>query len=225
LSLKRPTGRGRERMVTDMPGRAWPNRLTSGIDPVVRLRPIRRSDGAAWRAVRRRNVAWFAPWDATVPPGGDARPTTFGGLVRRQLRAAREGTTYPFVVEVDGDFAGQVTVNNIVRGSAQFGSVGYWLDQAHAGRGVMPRAVAMVIDHCFFTAGLHRLEICIRPENSNSLRVVEKLGIREVGYAPGFLHIDGDWRDHRIYAVTKEEAPRGLLARLEESGGDASAGG
>ena len=79
----------------------------------------------------------------------------------------------------------------------------------------MPRAVAMVIDHCFFTAGLHRIEIAIRPENSNSLRVVEKLGIREVGYAPRFLHIDGAWRDHRIYAITVEECPDGMLARLD----------
>ena len=71
----------------------------------------------------------------------------------------------------------------------------------------MPRAVALVIDHCFFAAGLHRIEVAIRPENSNSLRVVEKLGIREVGYAPRFLHIDGAWRDHRIYAVTVEECP------------------
>ena len=77
----------------------------------------------------------------------------------------------------------------------------------YAGRGVMPRAVAMAIDHCFTTAGLHRIEVCIRPENTNSLRVVEKLGIREIGYAPLFLHIDGEWRDHRIYAITKEEVP------------------
>ena len=96
--------------------------------------------------------------------------------MRRLSRQARQGTTFPFAIEVDGRFAGQVTVNNIVRGSAMFASVGYWLDQDYAGRGVMPRAVAMVIDHCFFTAGLHRIEIAIRPENSNSLRVVEKLG-------------------------------------------------
>ena len=108
-----------------------------------------------------------------------------------------------------------MTVNNIVRGSAQFASVGYWLDQDFAGRGVMPRAVAMAIDHCFTEVGLHRVEIAIRPENSNSLRVVEKLGLREVGYAPRYLHIDGDWRDHRLYAITEEEVPRGLLRRLE----------
>jgi ribosomal-protein-alanine N-acetyltransferase len=116
---------------------------------------------------------------------------------------------------VRGKFAGQITVNNIVRGSAQFASLGYWLDSAYAGAGIMPTAVAMVIDHCFQVAGLHRIEICIRPENSNSLRVVEKLELREVGFAPRFLHIDGAWRDHRIYAITVEEMPQGgLVTRL-----------
>ncbi|MDI6909244.1 GNAT family protein [Nocardioides sp.] len=190
----------------------WPARLTSG---EVTVRPLAARDAQAWRDARRRNVAWLRPWDATVPPGGDARPTTFRSLVRRLNRQARAGTTYPFAIEVGGRFAGQVTVNNIVRGSAQFASIGYWLDREYAGRGVMPRAVALVIDHCFAAGGLHRVEIAIRPENSNSLRVVEKLGLREVGYAPRFLHIDGAWRDHRVYAITREECPDGMLARLE----------
>ncbi|QBR92337.1 GNAT family N-acetyltransferase [Nocardioides euryhalodurans] len=191
---------------------AWPARLTSG---EVTLRPLARSDKAAWREVRRRNADWLRPWDATVPPGTAARPASFGSLVRRLGRMARQGTTYPFAIEVDGRFAGQLTVNNIVRGSAQFASMGYWIDQRYAGRGIVPRAVAMAIDHCFTRGGLHRVEICIRPENTNSLRVVEKLGLHEVGLAPRFLHIDGAWRDHRIYAVTVEECPEGMLARLD----------
>ncbi|WP_432476566.1 GNAT family N-acetyltransferase [Nocardioides sp. GXQ0305] len=191
---------------------AWPARIVSG---EVTLRPLARSDRAAWREIRRRNAAWLAPWDATVPPGGSPRATSFGVLVRRLQRMARQGTTFPFAIEVEGRFVGQLTVSNIVRGSAQFASMGYWLDQAYAGRGIMPRAVAMAIDHCFARAGLHRIEICIRPENTNSLRVVEKLGLHEVGLAPRFLHIDGAWRDHRIFAVTVEECPRGMLARLD----------
>ncbi len=59
--------------------------------------------------------------------------------------------------------------------------------------------------------GLHRIEVAIRPENVSSLRVVEKLGIQEIGFAPRFLHIDGDWRDHRIFAITREEVPLGLV--------------
>ena len=143
---------------------------------------------------------------------------SFRALVRTLRRAARKGTAYPFAIEVDGVFAGQLTVSNIVRGSAQFASIGYWIDQRFAGRGVMPRAVALAIDFCFTTAQLHRIEIAIRPENTNSLRVVEKLGIREVGYAPRYLHIDGAWRDHRIYAITVEEVrDAGLLARFDSA--------
>ena len=190
----------------------WPVTLRRG---EVTLRPLESGDAKAWREVRVRNAAWLKPWDATVPPGADARPSSFRSLVWRLNRQARQGTTYPFAIEVDGRFVGQVTVNNVVRGSAQFASVGYWLDRDYAGRGIMPRAVAMVIDHCFFSAGLHRIEVAIRPENTNSLRVVEKLGLREVGYAPKFLHIDGAWRDHRIYAVTVEECPQGMQARLD----------
>lgn len=189
----------------------WPAWLTSGD---VTVRPLAHRDARAWRDARRRSAAWLRPWDATVPPGASARPTSFRALVRRLHKQARAGTTYPFAIDVDGRFAGQITVNNIVRGSAQFASIGYWLDRQFAGRGVMPRAVALVIDHCFTSAGLHRIEVAIRPENSNSLRVVEKLGLREIGYAPKFLHIDGAWRDHRLYAVTREECPDGLLARL-----------
>jgi len=191
----------------------WPATLQYG---AVTLRPLRYRDARAWRAVRRRNAAWLQPWDATVPPGGTERPASFRSLVTRMQRNARQGHGMAFAIEVDGRFAGQVTVNNIVRGSAQFASVGYWLDRDAAGRGVMPTAVALVIDHCFRSAGLHRIEIAIRPENSNSLRVVEKLGLAEYGYAPRFLHIDGHWRDHRLYAVTTEECPGGLLQRLLE---------
>lgn len=190
----------------------WPVVLRHG---ELALRPLSVSDARAWAAVRERNVDWLRPWDATVPPGGEPRPVSFRALAKRLNAHARAGTTFPWVIEVDGAFAGQLTVSNIVRGSAQLASIGYWIDQRCAGRGLVPRAVAMAVDHCFFTAGLHRIEIAIRPENTNSLRVVEKLGIREIGYAPRFLHINGAWRDHRLYAITVEECPGGLLRRLE----------
>ena len=108
-----------------------------------------------------------------------------------------------------------------MRGSAQYASVGYWIDEAYAGRGITTRAVAMAIDHCFVTVGLHRIEVAIRPENTSSLRVVEKLGIKEIGYAPRYLHIDGDWRDHKLFAITREEVPLGLLRRLDSAAAEA----
>ena len=79
----------------------------------------------------------------------------------------------------------------------------------------MPRGVALAADYCWQVLQLHRVEIAIRPENAPSLRVVEKLGFREEGLRPRFLHIDGDWRDHRVFALNREEVPAGgLIGRL-----------
>jgi ribosomal-protein-alanine N-acetyltransferase len=179
----------------------------------VGLRPITVSDRRAWREVRQRNVAWLRRWEATRPPDDTSTPVTFRGMVRDLRKQARQGRCLPLVVTVDMHFAGQLTVSNITGGSARFGSIGYWIDQRHAGHGIMPTAVAMAVDYCFFGLGLHRVEIAIRPENEASLRVVEKLGFPEVGYAPRYLHIDGDWRDHRLFAMTVEDVPGGLLRR------------
>lgn len=191
----------------------WP--VTLKRDPIT-LRPLRGSDQNAWHEVRNRNATWLTPWDGTVPPGGDPRPSSYRAMVRTLNQRARAGTAMPFALEVDHRFAGQVTVSNIVWGSACFCSIGYWIDQRYAGRGLMPLAVALTIDHCIQIVGLHRVEIAIRPENTNSLRVVEKLGLGEIGFAPRYLHIDGAWRDHRIFAVTAEECPEGLLSRLTD---------
>ena len=108
---------------------------------------------------------------------------------------------------------GQLTVSSITWGSLRSANIGYWVDQSVAGRGITPAAVALAVDHCFRAAGLHRIEVCIRPENAASLRVVHKLGFRSEGLRRGYLHIDGDWRDHEAFALTAEEVPEGLLAR------------
>lgn len=179
----------------------------------VGLRPLAMSDRRAWQEIRARNVEWLKPWEATVPPGDTTAPKTFRGLVHDLRRQARDLRALPFALTVDDKFAGQLTVSNIVGGSARFASMGYWIDRAHAGHGYVPTAVAMACDYCLFEMDLHRIEIAIRPENSASLRVVEKLGFVEVGYAPRYLHIDGDWRDHRLFAITVEDCPQGVLRR------------
>ncbi|MGH3383922.1 MAG: GNAT family N-acetyltransferase [Nocardioidaceae bacterium] len=178
---------------------------------------MRRRDRADWQHLRAVNRDWLVQWDATLPPGGPTHGRGFGSMVRELHRLARQGRGLPFVVTFDGRMVGQLTVSNIVWGSARWAQVGYWIDRGYAGRGIMPTAVALAIDHCFFTLGLHRVEVAIRPENVASIRVVEKLGLRRIGIAPRYLHISGDWRDHVLFAVTVEEVPLGLLTRWRET--------
>jgi len=161
--------------------------------------------------LRARNAEWLRRWEATPPPGSYPASLGFASMVREGRRLARAGHALPLAITVDDELAGQVTVTGISWGSARWGQIGYWIDSRLAGRGVTPMAVALVADHCFEVVGLHRLEIAVRPENTASLRVAEKLGFRREGHAPRYLHIDGDWRDHVLLALTVEEVGRGVL--------------
>jgi ribosomal-protein-alanine N-acetyltransferase len=198
----------------------WPAVLSDG---GVELRPLRLRDGPAWVESRRHNVEWLEPWEATSPEraegsagsrsGVPTSASTFVTMTRRLRREAREGRGLPFSIRYDRTFAGQINVSSVVRGSLESASLGYWVDRRVAGRGVMPTAVALVTDHCFWNVGLHRVEVNIRPENTASRRVVEKLGFRDEGLRMRLLHIGGEWRDHHSYALTREDVPGGLLTR------------
>jgi [ribosomal protein S5]-alanine N-acetyltransferase len=197
----------------------WPVVLEHG---PVRLRPLRLRDAGEWRMTRLMNREWLEPWEATTPgvtPSDGGRG--YGDAVRTLRRDARLGLCYPFALLVGEQFAGQVTVGAIARGSANSAYLGYWIARQFAGRGIMPTALAMVIDHCFGDAGLHRVEANIRPENAASRRVVEKLGFRLEGTRERYIHIAGSWCDHLSYALTVEDVSGGLLPRWLAAGGGA----
>jgi len=197
--------------------RGWPVTLTEPalLNAPVSLRPVKAKDAATWRDTRVRNSSWLRQWEPTNPETPLYRSSLgpYVAMARTMRKEARQGLTLPWVVTYSGRFAGQLTVGSIVWGSARSAQVGYWIDEAYAGRGVIPTALAMAIDHCFFVVGLHRIEATIRPENQASRRVVEKLGFREEGIRRRSLHIDGSWRDHLSYALTVEDAQAGLMAR------------
>jgi ribosomal-protein-alanine N-acetyltransferase len=197
--------------------RGWPVTLTEPhlLQRPVTLRPVRVSDARLWREIRVRNAPWLRPWEPTNPETPLYRSSLgpYIAMVRAMRREARQGQAIPWVVTYGGEFVGQLTVGSITWGSARSGQVGYWIDEAFAGLGIIPTTLAMAVDHCFGVIGLHRLEASIRPENHASRRVVEKLGFREEGIRVRQLHINGAWRDHVCYALTAEEVPQGLMPR------------
>jgi ribosomal-protein-alanine N-acetyltransferase len=193
----------------------WPVELRHG-DVVVRS--LRRGDARAWSEVRLANEQWLTPWESTardVHASYAARhsPAAYVSMWRSLRRATRDGTHLPFAITYAGRLVGQATVGNIVRGSFNSCYLGYWVDRRYAGRGIGTIAVALVTDHCFRSAGLHRVEANVRPENTASRRLLEKLQFRAEGLHCRYLLIDGEYRDHEAFALTAEEVPEGVLAR------------
>ena len=180
----------------------------------IAIRLIRQRDSRALQQELLTNRTWLRPWEATNPDG----PVSIDmrSAVRRLLQQYRDGGGIPFVMEENGTIAGQLNVWGIARGSLASATIGYWVSERFAGRGITPTAVALAADICFSELRLHRMEICIRPENTASLRVVEKLGFRYEGLRRRYIHIDGDWRDHYCFAVVTEDVPDGVLRRWVE---------
>jgi [ribosomal protein S5]-alanine N-acetyltransferase len=198
-----------------VPHPGWPARLAWG---PVELHPLRRADAREWARLRLENEAWLTPWEPSAPVTWADRhtPTTYRAMRRAAGRRARMGTSLPFAVRYEGRLAGQVTVDNIVRGAMRSGHLGYWIDRAVAGRGVASLAVALVCDHAFGPGGLHRLQADIRPENRSSRRLVERLGFRQEGLFRDYLDIDGAWRDHVGYALLAGDLPGSVLGRWRD---------
>ena len=180
----------------------------------ITLRPIRLRDARRLEEELLLNRSWLRKWEATSPYTPVAFDTR--ASIRNLLAHSRSGSGLPFIVEYEGELAGQLNVSSITWGSLSSATIGYWVAQRFAGKSVTPTAVALATDYCFSQLGLHRMEICIRPENAPSLRVVEKLGFRYEGLRRRFIHIDGDWRDHFSFGLVAEEVPRGVLHRWQE---------
>jgi [ribosomal protein S5]-alanine N-acetyltransferase len=178
----------------------------------VKLRLAKMRDSKSLEKLILGNREWLRPWEATNP----GAPNSFD--VRSQLRGLirqlDDESGMPFVIEVQGTVQGQLNVANILYGSVSSAVIGYWVSPEVAGRGVAPTSVALVTDYLMNQLGLHRVEIDIRPENTASLRVIEKLGFRYEGIKQRYIHINGDWRDHYIFALTAEEVPEGILNRF-----------
>lgn len=191
----------------------WPVELGPLPSPAgqVALRPLRRRDGRAWRAIRLRDEALIARWDATSTLSWAQRHSALMWRSQRSMlvAAARRGEALPFAITVDGAFAGQVTIGGIQLGALRSGWVGYWVDSRVHGRGVATTAVALAVAHALGPVGLHRVEATIDPGNAASRAVVGHLGMREEGLLRRYLDIAGAWRDHLLYAMTAEELPVG----------------
>ena len=174
----------------------------------VVLRPLVAQDFNGWSEVRRRNGEWLTQWEPmrlTHHPDPETNREVFAARCGARERERLAGTQYAFGIFVDGAFAGEINLNNVVRGAFQSATIGYWIDKSRAGRSLMSEAVVVLAQYAFEEMRLHRLEICIIPRNVNSRRVMEKLDIRTEGIAERFLEINGVWEDHIRSGITYEE--------------------
>lgn len=200
----------------------WPQPVGPLVVPAgkVRLRPIRLRDAAQWSRIRLADRAHLEPWEPSTDMNWELRhsvsawPSVCSGL----RSEARKGRMLPYAIELDGQFAGQLTIGNVTHGALRSAWIGYWVASDSTGGGVATAALALGLDHCFGPVMLHRVEATVRPENGASRAVLAKAGFREEGLLKRYLDVDRAWRDHLLVAITIEELNGSVASALVRAG-------
>lgn len=178
--------------------------ITDGIE----LRPTAPTDAEALAAAARRNRDHLRPWEPRRP---DSFFTTEGQAERLgALLADRDvGRAVAWLLVEGEHVVGAFNLTNVVQGPFRSASLGYWVDGAYTGRGLATAAVRRVCEAARTETGLHRVEAATLLTNEGSQRVLEKCGFEGIGVAARYLHIDGKWRDHKLFQRVLYEGEEG----------------
>lgn len=170
------------------------------------LRLPQHTDFREWSELRRVNRAFLTPWDPEWAPDHLTRKS-FTNRVYWANRAARQETAFPLFIytRAEGALIGALTLDNIRKGPAQMGTLGYWLGQGFTGQGFMSEAVNAVTDYAFDDLGLSRIEAACLPENQASRGVMARTGFKYEGVAQSYLQIAGRWRTHVLFAKIRTD--------------------
>jgi ribosomal-protein-alanine N-acetyltransferase len=170
------------------------------------LRPPVIADFSAWVALREASRAYLVRWEPLWPADDLTRAAFRRRLAQNQLELRDEsGFSFLIFKAETAELLGGITLSNIRRRAAQSGTLGYWMGEAHAGKGHMSRAVQVLTRFAFLDLRLDRIEAACLPENLASVRVLEKAGFRREGYARAYLAIAGQRRDHLLYGLLKAD--------------------
>jgi ribosomal-protein-alanine N-acetyltransferase len=186
-----------------------------GQQPVIRgqglyLRYPRIGDYAAWSKLRGESKDFLVPWEP-VWADDELTRSAFRRRIKRYQKETRADSAYVFFVlrESDDALVGGCTLSNVRRGVTQCCTLGYWVGAKFARQGYMTKAVKALIPFVFKTLGLHRIEAACLTDNQASKSLLVRTGFRQEGLARRYLLINGQWADHLLFALLKEEAQLG----------------
>ncbi|MBN2630437.1 MAG: GNAT family N-acetyltransferase [Rhodobacteraceae bacterium] len=170
------------------------------------LRLPAHGDWRSWAEARQASAGFLTPWEPNWAADHLSR-RAFTNRVYWAQRAEAQGTALPFLLirRQDQQLLGAITLDNIRRGPAQCGTIGYWVAEPFTRRGYMREAILAVVHHAFTVLDLSRIEAACLPENAASRGVLEKTGFKYEGVAQSYLQINGRWRNHVLYSALRAD--------------------
>nr|WP_325251000.1 GNAT family protein [Amylibacter sp.] len=167
----------------------------------VTLRMPVMADHLPWVHLRQDGETFLKPWEPVWSPDHFSR-RAFNNRVFWARKTYESGKGLPLFIirREDQVLLGAITLDNIRRGPAMAGTLGYWIGSDYARSGYMTDAIQAVVHYAFHQLDLSRIEAATLPENAASRGLLEKTGFKYEGVAQSYLQIAGRWRTHVLYA-------------------------
>ena len=172
----------------------------------VYLRVPQLNDYPKWQKLRADSQAFLQPWEPSWPRD-DLTKSAFRKRVKACHIEISDYTGYPFFIFdiKTKELLGGLNITNIRKGVIQSCTLGYWVGEKYANKGIMSQALRRIVPYIFQTLNLHRIEAACLPENVASIRLLEKTGFTCEGLARQYLYINGRWQDHKLYALLRSD--------------------
>jgi ribosomal-protein-alanine N-acetyltransferase len=158
-------------------------------------------------AYRERNMAHVAPWEPARNLNDGTLEEACHRAAAKSTQAFADGVAVNFIA-TDRDTGAMLAgcnFTNIVRGIFQASNLGYSVDHAWQGKGLMYEVAQAGIAYMFGTQGLHRIMANHMPANVRSEKLLRRLGFEREGYARAYLKIGGQWQDHVLNALVNRQ--------------------
>ncbi len=137
-------------------------------------------------------------------------PEAVKRLLDKYIGRYNNGYTFRWAIieKTSGECIGQIAYF-LVDTHNHFGEIEYCIGTAFQGKGYATEATKAVIKYGFEKIRFHKVQICVRPSNSSSKRVIEKCGFTYEGALRDYFYIDGKYEDRMYYSLIKSEKQEG----------------
>ncbi|EJF90529.1 GNAT family N-acetyltransferase [Bartonella tamiae] len=174
----------------------------------IYLRPPHIDDYKAWSQLRVESRSFLEPWEPLWPCNAHSYQR-YKVYLNNYLDGRKKDQFYIFFIfdKIFGNLIGGISIGNIRRSVIQSGDIGYWCGEKFSGKGFMLESLHCLITFAFQQLKLHRIQAASIPTNLRSMRLLEKAGFSQEGLLKDYVKINGEWRDHILYAMLESEQP------------------
>ena len=174
----------------------------------ITLRTFNDSDADAVFAAVSRNLEHLRPFMHWAVPDYSAESAK--EFIRASIASTTDGSHLGLGIFKDGNFIGSIGYVKLDWTSRKT-EIGYWIDKAEEGKGIISEACRVLIDYAFGDLGMNRIEIRCSAENRRSAAIPELFGFKKEGVLRQSEFRNGRLHDFVIYGLLADEWPANRL--------------